>query len=91
MKCNVGYPSFILFQKADKWDVVTPYRGAELQYVWNPYDIELDSRAPLDTHYYFGDCAGKLVFLPIEKYDNRGQFITSEMIGYDGQGNEVWL
>lgn len=54
-------------------------------------DDELDSRAPLDTHFHFGDCADKAVFLPIEEYDYRGQLITSEMIGHDKHGGEVWL
>jgi len=55
-------------------------------------DKELDLRKPDEATFYFGDCAGKQVFIPIEpEYDNDGMPIASEMIGYDDKGNEVFV
>ncbi len=50
------------------------------------YGQELDLRNPEQAAWYFGDCAGKLVFIPIvPEFD-----IESEMMGYDDKGSEVW-
>ncbi len=49
-------------------------------------DTELDSRAPDEKTFHFGNN----IFLPLEEYDQNGQLIISEVIGYDGQ-EAIWL
>lgn len=50
-------------------------------------NIELDLRNPEQAAWYFGDCAGELVFIPTEpEFDSNGQPIISEMMGYDDKG-----
>ncbi len=61
------------------------------QYVTTlPISQELDLRQPNEAIFFFGDCEGKQVFLPIEEYDSNGKKIVTELIGYDNEGNEVW-
>ncbi len=52
---------------------------------------ELDLRKPNEATSYFGDCAGKAIFIPIEpEHDSNGQPIIEEVIGYDEEG-EIWI
>lgn len=54
-------------------------------------DEELESRAPNEASYYFSDCAGEPIFIPIElECDHDGNPIFEEMIGYDEKGDEVY-
>ncbi len=56
------------------------------------YDEELDLRQPDIAAWYFGDCAGKLIFIPIElEYDSEGQPVVSEAIGCSDEGEQVWI
>lgn len=51
-------------------------------------DEELDLRAPNEAASYFGDCAGKAIFIPIEpEYDSTDQPILTETIDHDDQGD----
>ncbi len=53
-------------------------------------DTELDNRRPDEATFFFGDCDGQDIFLPIEEYDSNGNLIISEVIGYDN-GEAIWL
>ncbi len=83
-----NYPSFLLIQDANvsEREVSTEFEN------WIEYiDHELDLRQPNEAASYFGDCAGKAIFIPVEpEYDSTGQPILTKVIGHDEQG-EIWL
>lgn len=77
----------MLIELANQLDAPTSHN----QRIDNLPDQELDLRQPDIAAWYFGDCAGQLVFIPNEpEYDNNGQPIINEVIGYDEKGGEVW-
>lgn len=88
----IKLPTHIVMSMANDEELSDDTSGEE-GYIGYSYltDDVLDSRAPTDTHYHFGDMAGKAIFLPIEEHDSRGNLIISEMIGYDKKGKEVWV
>lgn len=84
-----NYPDYVLIQRANLIDRQPVFSG--LDDYRDELDQELESRALVSNELYLGDCAGEVVFVPFEVLNNEGQPVISEVVGYDNEGNEVWL
>lgn len=84
-----NYPTSLLINRANLLEA-KKRRFIVQQEAMLEFDTELDLRQPNEATFFFGDCEGKQVFLPIEEYASNGEKIISQMIGYDGK-NEVWI
>ncbi len=81
-----NWPDYILIQKCNHIEKEGSHSN-----LLRAFDSELDLRNPQQAAWYFGDCAGQLIFIPVEReYDSEGQPIVSEMMGYSDKGEEVW-
>ncbi len=83
-----NYPDYLLIREANRIE--------SYGYDWSGEEILIDDildfiRKPDEATFWFGDCASKAIFIPIEpEYDSNGQPIVEEVAGYDEQG-EIWL
>ncbi len=80
-----NYPNYLLIREANRIE--------SYGYDWSGEEILIDDildfiRKPDEAASYFGDCAGKAIFVPIEpEYDSTGQPIIEEAIDEE---RKIW-
>ncbi len=82
-----NYPTHKLIHDVKIYAISPLFRDDDIV---SDIDQELDLRQPDIAAWYFGDCDGQPVFIPIEpECDGEGKPIVSEAIGYS-EGEEIW-